>query len=58
MSHVLRHRFADLTTVKGMSNVFDKMNPNYVGALGVTRAMRAKVEDLDVICDLIDPIAL
>lgn len=58
MRNVLRKKFADLITAKGISVVFDTMDPSYVGALGAARAVRAKVGNSVLICDVIDPIDL
>lgn len=41
-----------------MAVVFDNMDPSYVGALGAARAVRAKVENMEVIYDVIEPVDL
>jgi hypothetical protein len=58
MKEILRTRFSNLTTSNGMAVVFDNMDPSYVGALGAARAVRAKVENMEVIYDVIEPVDL
>lgn len=54
MRHILRSKFKYLTIANGMSVVFDQMDPSCVGALGAARAVRAMVDNMNVVHDVID----
>lgn len=57
MDRILREVFADLPQCAS-GNIFTHLRPSHVVALGAARAVRSKMENGDVLCDVYKPVAI